>query len=103
LKRCLADRGIDVTTRPPPTDEPTRLEISHLRRETRTALELALIDFAPPQIIDKLACVTGVLEALAELPGDSPPVMAMAPITADRARIALDGWRAWADKHKKTA
>jgi len=70
-----------------------RLDLSHLRREARTALELAIIDFAPNDLIDRLALATGLLEALAELPADSAPAIALGPTTADRARVGLAMWR----------
>ena len=85
-------------------DEPTtRLDLSHLRREARTALELAIVELAPTDMIERLALVTGLLEALAELPADSAPALALGPSTADRARIALKMWRDWSITRKKLA
>jgi hypothetical protein len=81
----------------------TRMDLSHLRRESRTALELALVELAPSDLIDRLAVVTGLLEALAELPADSAPAVTLGPATADRARVALDAWRTWAQRRKKLA
>jgi hypothetical protein len=84
--------------------EPTnRLDLSHLRREARTALELAIVELAPNDLIDRLALITGLLEALAELPADSAPAIALGPPTADRARVALAAWRAWSADRKKLA
>jgi len=57
----------------------TRLDLSHLRREARTALELAIVELAPNDLIDRLALVTGLLEALAELPANSAPAIALDP------------------------
>jgi hypothetical protein len=73
----------------------TSLDLSHLRREARTALELAVVALAPAELIDRLAICTGLLEALAELPTDSAPVMALVPKLATRTRDALDDWRKW--------
>lgn len=81
----------------------TRMDLRHLRRDTRTALELAIIELAPSQLIDRLAVVTGLLEALAELPPNSPPAIALGPPTADRARVALEIWRDWSAQRKKLA
>jgi hypothetical protein len=81
----------------------TTLDLSHLRRESRTALELAIVQLAPSALIDGLAVVTGLLEALGELPTDSPPAIALGPTTAERARVALDKWQAWASDRKKFA
>lgn len=85
-------------------DEPTtRLDLSHLRRKARTALELAIVELAPNDLIDRLGLVTGLLEALAELPADSAPAIALGPPTADRARVALKMWRDWSVTRKKLA
>ncbi len=80
-----------------------RMDIRHLRRESRTALELAIVELAPNELIDRLAVVAGLLEALAELPADSAPSIALGPSTIDRARGALEAWHAWADRRKKLA
>jgi hypothetical protein len=93
-----------VSTKPtPPVTDGTRVDLTHLRREIRTAVELSILDFAPGELVDRLAVVAGLLEALAELPADSAPALALAPGTAERARRALADWRAWADLHRKLA
>lgn len=81
----------------------TRLDLSHLRREARTALELAIVELAPTDLIDRLALATGLLEALAELPPDSAPAIALGPPTGDRARVALKLWREWSSTRKRLA
>jgi hypothetical protein len=86
-----------------PVEVVTRLDLSHLRREARTALELAIVDLAPNDLIDRLALVTGLLESLAELPADSSPALALGPSTAERARVALTMWRDWSSTRKKLA
>jgi hypothetical protein len=86
-----------------PGEATARLDLSHLRREARTALELAIVELAPTDMIDRLALVTGLLEALAELPADSAPAIALGPSTADRARVALKLWRDWSITRKKLA
>jgi hypothetical protein len=73
----------------------TQLDLSHLRRETRTALELAVVALAPPEVTDELATIAGLLEALVELPPNSPPVVALVPSVEKRARPALDKWHQW--------
>ena len=85
------------------TRNPTRMDLGHLRRETRTAVELAIVELAPNDLIDKLAVVAGLLEALCELPADSAPAIALGPATADRARDALAEWHGWNDRRKKLA
>jgi hypothetical protein len=80
-----------------------QMDLRHLRRESRTALELAIVELAPNDLIDGLAVVTGLLEALAELPAESAPSIALGPSTAGRARVALDAWHAWADRRRRLA
>ena len=81
--------------------EPAELELdlSHLRRETRTALELAVVTLAPQALTDRLAAAAGLLEALVELPPDSPPVIALVPRVVKRSRAALEKWQKWRAKH----
>lgn len=81
----------------------TSLDLSHLRRETRTALELAVVALAPMELIDRLAGAAGLLEALVELPPDSPPVLALTPKLVGRARSALEDWSAWQARHLSKA
>jgi len=91
----------DVGKRQPPAAESaeTTLDFSHLRRETRTALELAVIALAPSDLIDSLAWVAGLLEAIIELPPKSAPVVALIPKVSKRARSALEDWNAWQAAH----
>lgn len=79
------------------------MDLRHLRREARTALELAIVELAPSELIESLATVTGMLEALSELPADSAPSMALGPPTVERARAALERWREWSTARKKLA
>ncbi len=76
-----------------------QLDLSHLRREMRTALELAVVALAPANLIDRLAAAAGLLEAIVELPLDSPPVVALVPKLLKRARGALVDWNDWRRKH----
>ncbi len=73
----------------------TPLDLSHLRRETRTALELAVVAPAPTDLVDRLAWAAGLLEALSELPPDSPPVLARVTKLAISARTTLRQWEKW--------
>lgn len=75
--------------------ERTQLDLSHLRRETRTALELGVVALAPSELIDALARVAGLLEAITELPTDSAPVIALVPGLVRRAKSALQDWNTW--------
>jgi len=71
------------------------LDLSHLRRETRTALELAVVASAPEDLLDRLAWAAGLLEAIVELPSNSPPVLVLVPRLAKRARNTLAQWSRW--------
>lgn len=77
----------------------TKIDLSHLRRESRTALELAVVAMAPSDLVDRLATAAGLLEALVELPTDSAPVLAVVPRVTTRARRALEEWRQWHHEH----
>jgi len=77
----------------------TPLDLSHLRREARTALELAVAAMAPSEIIDGLAASAGLLEAIGELPPNSPPVLGLVPRLVKRSRVALDEWQRWHEVH----
>jgi hypothetical protein len=79
------------------------MDLTHLRRDARTALELAIVELAPTDLIERLALVTGLLEALAELPANSAPAITLGPSTTERARIALKMWRDWSTTRKKLA
>ena len=75
------------------------LDLSHLRRDARTALELAVVALAPGELVDRLAVSAGLLEALVELPTDSAPVIALVPKLVTRTRSALDDWQKWHHEH----
>lgn len=75
------------------------MDLSHLRRESRTALELAIVAMAPSDLVDRLAVATGLLEALVELPTDSAPVIALVPRLVTRTRSALEDWQEWHHEH----
>ncbi len=66
-------------------EEITQVELNHLRRETRTALELALC--------------AGLLEAFAELPAEAPPLNVHVPKVVIRSRTALHEWTQWQSAH----
>jgi hypothetical protein len=74
------------------------LRANHLRREVKTALELAVASMSPTEIVDHLAVAAGLLEALAEFPSDAAPVVATAPRAVALADEALKAWRAWETK-----
>jgi hypothetical protein len=71
------------------------VDLRHLRREVRTALELAVVAFAPSDLVDRLASAAGLLEALNELTTDSPPAMALVARVVPAARSGLQEWQLW--------
>lgn len=75
------------------------MERSRLRREARTALELAIVTLAPSELVYRLASAAGVLEALVELPAESAPVAAFTPKAVVRSRAALAEWQEWQQAH----
>jgi len=77
----------------------TPLELRHLGREVKTALELAIAALAPSNVLDALANSAGFLDAVAELPLDSPAVAALVPALVSRTRAALKAWASWREEH----
>lgn len=68
---------------------------ARMLEEARDALELAIVSGAPSELVDRLALVTGLLNAIADLASDSPPLTALTATTVERGRTALDAWRTW--------
>jgi hypothetical protein len=91
MAKLKGTRRSERPTAPPESG----LSLRHLRRETRTALELAVVALAPSELLDRLAAPAGLLEALIELPSNSPPALALAPGLVQRTREALDAWKTW--------
>ena len=71
------------------------LRVSHLRREVKTALELAVAALAHAEVMDGLATAAGLLEALNEFPKSSAPVLATLPRAIELAEHSLQAWRDW--------
>ena len=70
-------------------------------RSGKTGRGFALVALAPNEMVDRLALLSGLLDALGEIPANSPPVLAMLPKTLDRARRALADWRTWEQTNLK--
>ncbi len=77
----------------------TPMELRHLGREVKTALELAIVALAPSSIVEGLASAAGLLDAVVELPLDSPALAALVPGLDARARTALKAWATWREEH----
>lgn len=95
VQKKVARRG-RVAREPSESKEASdALRASHLRREVKTALELAIAALAHAELIDRLATSAGLLEALAEFPESSAPVLAMRPRATQLTEDALEAWRGW--------
>jgi hypothetical protein len=79
----------------------SQLELSHVRREVKTALELAIVALAPPDLLDELGAIAGLLDAINELPLDSPPARTLLPKVFARAKTSLAQWQSWEKKREK--
>jgi hypothetical protein len=77
----------------------TRMDLNHLRREARTALELAVVGLAPWELMERLAMVAGLLEALSELPADSPPALTLVPKVVAASKSCLADSERWQKQH----
>jgi hypothetical protein len=60
---------------------------------------LAIIALAPMELVDRLAAVAGLLEAVDELPSDAPPMLVLVPRLVVRAQAALEEWAQWQAAH----
>jgi hypothetical protein len=81
----------------------TSLELLHLRREVKTALELAIVALAPVSLVDRLASAAGLLEAAGEMPSDLAPLTGLVTRAVSAAGSALDDWRKWQKQHEGLA
>jgi hypothetical protein len=79
------------------------MEVRHLLREIKSALEMAVVALAPSELIDPLATSAGLLQALSELPIDCAPALALTPKGVERARAILGSWRTWEQEKLKKA
>lgn len=95
MKSNKVPRGPLQTSRNARAKATGALRTSHLRREVKTALELAVAALAHADVIDALATAAGLLEALAEFPESSAPVLAMLPRATEMAEAGLVSWRNW--------
>lgn len=91
----MSSRKSSRKLRSPAVADASGLGLSHLRREARTALELAVVAMAPSELVERLAAVAGLLEALIELPANSPPALALVPSVVQRAQDCLGDWQTW--------
>ena len=75
-------------------------EVRHLLRTVKTSLELAIVARAPADLVNRLGRVSGLLDAVSQLPVDGGPGQAMtAGLIAD-GLAAVDAWQKW--QHGRT-
>jgi hypothetical protein len=78
-------------------------EIRHLLRNVKTSLELAIVSRAPPDLLNRLGRVAGLLDAISQLPTDEGPAQALtAGLMAD-GLAAVDAWNKWHLSHTPAA
>ena len=82
-------------------DQP--MEIRHLLRTLKTALELALVARVPVDLLHSLARAAGLLDAVSQLPAETPAVEALIPGLLTDARAALERWDRWTKRRAPAA
>jgi hypothetical protein len=70
-------------------------EVRHLLRTVKTSLELAIVAHAPAELLNRLARVSGILDAVSQLPLDEGPVQAMTVRLIADGAAAVDAWEKW--------
>jgi hypothetical protein len=75
------------------------LEVTHLAREIKTALELAIAGQAPAAVIDRLAVVAGLLDAFTSLALDETATPLFLT-SVERGKDALAEWHRWRQTHR---
>jgi hypothetical protein len=83
----MADGGAQLL------DTPT--EMRHLLRTVKTSLELAIVARAPSDLVNRLARVSGLLDAVSELAADEGPAREMTVSLLADALSAVELWRVW--------
>jgi hypothetical protein len=78
-------------------------EMRHLLRTVKTSLELAIVGRAPADLLNRLGRVSGLLDAVSQLPINDGPAQAItAGLIAD-GLAAVDAWRKWQHGRTPTA
>jgi hypothetical protein len=78
-------------------------EMRHLLRTVKTSLELAIVARAPADLLNRLGRVSGLLDAVSQLPVDEGRAQAMtAGLIAD-GLAAVDAWQKWQHGRTPTA
>jgi hypothetical protein len=72
----------------------TQSEMRHLLRTVKTSLELAIVARAPVDLLNRLGRVSGLLDAVSQLPIEGPAQALTASLIAD-GLAAVDAWQKW--------
>jgi hypothetical protein len=78
-------------------------EIRHLLRTVKTSLELAIMARAPMELLNRLGRVSGLLDALSQLPTEEGPAEALMPSLKAEGVSAVDAWERWQRAHTPAA
>ena len=76
-------------------------EVRHLLRTVKTSLELAIVARAPADLLNRLGRVSGLLDAVSQLPLEGGPGQAMTARLIADGLAAVDAWQKW--QHGRTA
>ena len=78
-------------------------EVRHLLRTVKTSLELAIVARAPSDLLNRLGRVSGLLDAVSQLPIDEGPAQAMTPGLIAEGLAVVDAWQKWQHGRAPTA
>ena len=70
-------------------------EIRHLLRTVKTALELAIVARAPSDLLNRLGRVSGLLDAVSQLPNEEGPARTMTAGLIGDGFAAVAAWEKW--------
>ena len=73
----------------------TQTEVRHLLRTVKTSLELAIVARAPAELLNRLGRVSGLLDAVSQLPVAEGPAQAMTASLIAEGIAAIGAWHNW--------
>jgi hypothetical protein len=80
-----------------------RTEVRHVLRRVKTALELAIVARAPTELLNRLGRVSGLLDAVTELPVAEGPAQAMTAGLIAEGVAAIAAWETWQEGRTPSA
>jgi len=78
-------------------------EVRHVLRRVKTALELAIVARAPTELLNRLGRVSGLLDAVSQLPVAEGPAQAMTGELIADGMAAVVAWEKWQQGRTPTA